>query len=88
MRAENAKSVRKLFVFVFSLVIVVLVLERVQAGSLNPSSNPAGTMKTLSEIYNPLASGSFDSSAMASSSNGSAIQIGRCILYRLNGGSC
>ncbi|MEK7616120.1 MAG: tail fiber domain-containing protein [Patescibacteria group bacterium] len=45
------------------------------AGSLNPSSSPASTMYTLSQIFNPLASTSYDSSGFSADQNGSVIEI-------------
>ncbi len=43
------------------------------AGSLTPSASPASTMSTLQNIYDSIA-GTFDSSGIASSQNGSLIQ--------------
>ena len=79
---------RRFFVFLISVAVVMLILRAVQAGSLTPPASPAGTMHTLREIFNPLASTSYDASGIASSSTGSALQITKCIIYQIHGGSC
>ena len=68
----------------FTIVIVVGVILAValigaKAGSLNPPSSPASTFYTLSQIFNPLASGSYDSSGVAANANGSVLGILRYI---------
>lgn len=75
-------------VFIFSALIVGMVLRSVNAGSLSPSSAPASTLYTLGQLFNPLASTSYDSSGITADSQGSAIQIGRCIIQKLHGGTC
>ena len=80
--------IRKLCVFVLALVLVLVILQTVNAGSLTPSTSPAGTMYTTEQVYNPLVLTSYDSSAIASSSTGSAIQIARCVIEKMHGGSC
>lgn len=81
-------KISRVLVFVFSLIFVGLILHSVNAGSLTPTAAPAGTFHTLREIFNPLASTSYDASAIASNSNGSALGITKCIIYRIHGGSC
>lgn len=75
-------------VFIFSGFIVAFVLRSVEAGSLTPSTSPAGTFYTLGQIFNPLASSSYDSSGISADSQGSALEITKCIITKLHGGSC
>lgn len=60
----------------------------IRAGSLTPSASPAATMRTVEEVYNALASSSFDNTGLAASLNGSAIEIAKCAITKLEGGSC
>lgn len=57
------------------LIVFVVSVLGVTAGSLNPTSAPASTFYTLSQIFNPLASTSYDSSGIAADQNGSVIEI-------------
>ena len=85
---HDRRWVRRLFVVVISAFAVIFILQKVQAGSLAPSSSPAGTFYSLGTIFNPLASTSYDSSAITADSGGSALQITKCIITKLNGGNC
>jgi len=60
------------FILVSILALSILALVAT-AGSLTPSSSPASTFYTLSQIYNSIA-GTFDSSSITASSSGSLIQ--------------
>ena len=57
------------------------------AGNLIPPGPPASTHKTFAEIYGPLA-GNFDSSSVTASSTGNALQIARCLIVKMDGGTC
>ena len=81
------KALLNLCIIIVSVATVVSIARLVEAGSLNPGSAPGSTMYDATAIHNALV-GTFDSSAIASSSSGSAIQIARCILERMGGGSC
>ncbi|TSC90891.1 MAG: polymorphic outer membrane protein [Parcubacteria group bacterium Licking1014_17] len=62
----------------FGFIVVaatLFVVVAVRAGSLTPSSSPASTMYTLEQIYESIASTSYDSSAISASQNGSLLQI-------------
>src|SRR3989344_7068102 len=61
------------------LIAIAMVFVGGSAGSLSPGSNPASTFYTLSQIFNPLASTSYDSSGIAADQNGSVIEILRYI---------
>ena len=63
-------------VLFFSFVFIFAVAN---AGSLTPSASPASTFYTLSEIFNPLANTSYDSSGISADQNGSVIEILRYI---------
>ena len=78
----------RMCIFLLSAAIAVMVLRSVQAGTLAPLAAPAGTNYTLGEIFNPLASTAYDSSGIAGNSRKSAIQMARCIVTKLHGGSC
>lgn len=86
------KSKREIFsrtaVFVLSTIGVAVILYAVHAGSLNPSAAPASTLKTLEDIHDVEAGTSYDSSGSTRTSSGNAIQISKCIIYKLQGGSC
>ena len=92
MQLKKSK-VRSLGIIILGVVIVVgsfyLMRAITKAGTLTPSAAPAGTMRTLQEIYNVLASGSsVTASSTAASSTGNAIQIAQCMITKLTGGSC
>lgn len=61
------------------LVCLFIVFFGVRAGSLSPSASPASTFYTLKQLYDPLASTSFDSSGFSADQNGSLIEILRYI---------
>ena len=80
LRSLNIKEKsRKFFNYLiarptFSAFIAVLMLATVAtAGSLTPTSAPASTFNTLEEVYDAIASDSFDSSGFAASTSGSLI---------------
>lgn len=60
----------------------------IRAGNLNPSASPAGTFRTLGEIYNSFFGTSTDFAAVTASSAGSAIQEARCAINKLEGVVC
>ena len=79
---------KRFFVALVALFAVLGILEVVNAGSLTPSTSPAGTLYTLGDIFNPLASTSYDSSGISGDSDGSVLEITKCIIEKLHGGSC
>ena len=71
-----------------SVAIIVGVFRFATAGTLNPPTAPTtGTLTSLASISDALF-GSFDSSAITADPNGSAMQIAKCIIVRVNGGTC
>ena len=70
---------------VSSLVIYFVLL--VQAGSLNPASPVASTMRSMDEIYLIL-SGTHDSSGVSSKSDGNVSEVLKCVTDKLNGRTC
>jgi hypothetical protein len=70
------------------ILTIFAIIKIVEAGSLNPSGAPAATMQSVQNIYDSLASTSFDSSSISGASDGSAIQVMKCIITKLQGGSC
>ncbi|MEK7194682.1 MAG: hypothetical protein AAB667_00255 [Patescibacteria group bacterium] len=76
-------------VIILSVGIIIWLYSIARAGSLNPGSSPTtGTLKTITNVYDPLASVSYDSSGVSASSTGNALQITKCILNKMRGGSC
>ncbi len=82
------KVVREILILIISIVGVIYLVKIVQAGSLTPSGPPASTMKTLQEVFDPLASSSYDSSLVTADVNGNALQIMKCIISKINTGTC
>ncbi len=81
---KKNKIIFSVLIIIFAVLIVSL---KVEAGSLTPSASPGSTMKTLEEIYNPLA-GTFDSSSISADLNGSALQIAQCAIEKIQGAVC
>jgi len=57
-----------------AFIALFLLALTATAGSLTPSAAPGSTMNTLGEIYDSIASDSFDSSAILADADGSLIQ--------------
>lgn len=74
MKFFDIKSNRSLIIVIVA-IFVLTVFVGVRAGSLTPPGNPASTFYTLGQIFNPLASDSYDSSGFSANSNGSLIQM-------------
>ncbi len=79
---------RGVAVVVASVGVLIAAFRLTEAGSLTPTAAPAGTMTSLNTLYASLASVSFDSSAIVASRSGGALQISKCIITRMTGGSC
>jgi hypothetical protein len=74
---------------VTGVVLVVSLFRLTEAGSLTPPTEPTvGTMDTLEETYDSLVSSSFDSSSVAANRDGSALEISKCIIEQITGGTC
>ncbi|OGN08280.1 MAG: hypothetical protein A2750_00465 [Candidatus Yanofskybacteria bacterium RIFCSPHIGHO2_01_FULL_45_42] len=87
-KSKIKKLIRETAIIILSVLAIVAVFRLVQAGSLTPSASPASTFNTLSDIFNSLASGSYDSSAITANANGSSLQIMKCALQKIRTGSC
>ena len=79
---------KRLLIILISTTAILGILKIVYAGSLTPPSSPGSTYYTLEQIYNPLANTAYDSSGVASSSQGSAMQIAKCVLQKMHGKNC
>lgn len=75
-------------IVIVSVLTIVTIYRFTSAGSLSPTAAPAGTFSTLREIFNPLASGSYDSSSVTADADGSVLQVVKCIANRMSGGTC
>jgi hypothetical protein len=78
---------RDILVIVVSVVVVVFVFLLTEAGVLTPTVSPAGTLHTLENIWAPIASSGYDASGVVASKNGNALQITKCIIQAMTGGS-
>lgn len=75
----------------FALIIIwsIWSVTRVAAGNLTPPSSVSPTLQPPTNIYQALiATSGFSSVSLATSSTGSAIQLTKCIIQKLNGNSC
>lgn len=80
------RTTRTLMVIVLSIIIVTALFRLTEAGSLTPSAAPASSMQSLDDLYQALV-GTYDSSAVVASNNGSALQISKCIILKITGGT-
>ena len=80
------RALRNISVILFALVIILGAFRLVGAGSLTPSATPAGTMNALSAVYAALV-GTFDSSSVVASKQGDAMQVTKCIILKVTGGT-
>lgn len=87
MHTGKYRVVRGVLVVVLSVVIVTMLFRLTEAGSLTPSAPPASTSVSVEDIYDVLASTGFDSSSITASKNGSALQISKCIILKVTGGT-
>ena len=92
MKKPKIKAILKnSSVIILSLLIVYLVIQAISyvtyAGNLNPNGPPSATMKNLTEIYDVIA-GDFDSSSIVADPNGNAFQVVKCIINKINTGTC
>jgi hypothetical protein len=78
---------RNASIVVLSILTVLTLFRLADAGTLTPSTAPAGTMNTTGDAYNALV-GTYDSSAVVGSRNGNALQISKCIISKLAGSPC
>jgi len=79
---------RHIAIVVTSSSLIFVFFRLSQAGSLTPIAAPASTFNTLKEIYDSLASDSFDSSSITASKSGSVLNVSKCIVSRMTGGTC
>lgn len=77
---------RGVLVVAFSIVIVTMLFRLTEAGPLDPSAPPASTSQSIEDIYQSLV-GTFDSSGVVASKSGSALQISKCIILKITGGT-
>jgi len=82
------KIIREFGLIIISAGFIILIFNVVSAGSLTPASAPAATFKPLNNIYDPLASTSYDSSAVTGNPNGNALEIMKCAIQKIRTGSC
>lgn len=88
MQSSLKSLVRSALVITLAAVSIFAVFRLTSAGSLSPSASVAGTMNTASDIYDALTGTSYDSSGITGSLNGSALQVSKCIISRIQGSPC
>lgn len=86
-QSSRGNFFRSLAIIVISLMVIGVAFRLVEAGSLTPSATPASTMNSLEDAYNALV-GTFDSSSITKDLNGSALEVSRCIITQIDGGTC
>lgn len=69
------------------MLIIVFAFRLSEAGTLAPTSPPAGSMRSLNEIYDALVGTTYDSSAVVASRSGNALEISKCIIQKITGGT-
>lgn len=82
------RMLRSGLIVAFAAASVFAVFQLTSAGSLSPSTSPGGTMHTAEDIHSSLVGTSYDSSSIATSSSGSALQISKCIIAHLANHPC
>jgi len=60
----------------------------VQAGSITPPASVTTTMNTAQDIYDAIASSTYDSSSITSTLSGSVLQVTKCLIDKVNGAPC
>lgn len=80
------KKLRTIAIVVFAALAIFGAFRLTGAGSLTPSFVPAPTMHDLQELYSVLV-GTFDSSAVVASKQGDVMQVTKCIIQKVNGGT-
>jgi hypothetical protein len=88
-RSESARRfARSALMIAISVGIIIGVFRLATAGSLNPPTDTTtGTLSSLASISDALF-GTFDSSGITADPDGSALQVAKCIITRMNGGTC
>lgn len=86
---KSLKSVKVRILIELVVVVVMLLIygKVLLAGNLTPPAIVTSTMRTSEEVYNALV-GNFDSSGISASSTGNALQIAKCAIEKISGGSC
>ncbi len=83
------RFIRNVLVVAVSVFLVIAFFRLTEAGVLTPSAVPAagGTLHSLEEIYAPLASSGYNSSAVVATKQGNALQVTKCIIAKMTGGT-
>jgi len=81
------KSLRGVLIVALSVLVITIIFRVTEAGSLTPTVAPAGTGKSAEQVYAPLASSGYDSSAVVANKNGNALQVAKCIINKMTGGT-
>ncbi|MFH1769261.1 MAG: hypothetical protein ABH833_01185 [Parcubacteria group bacterium] len=86
LMSRYKQILQSLGVIIIGIVLVLGFVALVEAGTLQPPSAPSESSDPtdLTNIYDVLTT-DFDSSSIASNSDGSAIGIARCILEKMRG---
>jgi hypothetical protein len=82
------RKIRSVLTLAVSVAVVAVVVRISDAGSLNPpTSTGTATMRSVENIYAPLASAGYDSSGVIGNKDGNALQVAKCIMAKMTGGT-
>ena len=85
---DMKRRIRNALIIIVSVAVVTAVFRFTEAGSLTPPGIAVvPSLNTLSEIFAPLVSTSYDSSGVTADKNGNALQITKCIIQKVTGGT-
>lgn len=76
-----------MLIVALSIGVVTTLFRLTEAGSLTPTTAPASSSESFENLYSAIASAGFNSSGLAASKNGSALQVAKCIIAKMTGGT-
>lgn len=80
---------RETLIIITGVLVVIYIVQTAIAGTLFPPGPPTvPTMQDLQEVFDPIASDSYDSSSVLADPDGNALEIIKCIISKLNTGTC
>ena len=59
-----------------------------EAGTITPPASVGVTMDTAQEVYDAIASSTYNSSGVTSTLNGNILQVSKCLIDKVNGSPC
>jgi hypothetical protein len=81
-------AIRAVLVVAVSVVVITGLFRLTEAvPPAEPTALPASSSQSLEKLYGALASPGYDSSALTGDRNGSALQVAKCIIRKMTGGT-